>query len=498
MPADALFDPLLAPAALRRATGSQAWIRAMLDVEAALADAEAAAGVIPPEAAAVIVARCASAAAEADPEALGVAGAAHGNPAVPLVAWLRQQVPDPAARRWVHHGATSQDVLDTAAVLVTRQAASLVFDDLAALATACAHLADVHRDTLMIGRTLLRDALPITFGLKVATWLDGLCQAAVLLDTATATLAAQLGGASGTLASLGTAGPDVAQRFATQLGLPAPLLPWHSARQRMGALAAALAVVAGSAAKITGDVALLMQDTVAEASEPGGGSSAMPHKQNPAHAVGAAVAARRAAALVPVVLASLTGEHERSLSGWQGEWPALSDLLVCAGGAVHHARASVEQLTVDSRSMARHVFEHDAMLAEAATVVLGDMLGDKARDVVTAAARRASEHTEGQGERGSTQPRGFVDELLADSHVGAVVDAAELRRRLDPAQNLGATGTWIDRALARYQATSVLVDRTPVADSPLAAAGGLDNVAIKGRSAAKLASVAPAEQDRRR
>ncbi|HLH46736.1 MAG TPA: lyase family protein, partial [Acidimicrobiales bacterium] len=275
-----LFGPLAAGDDLLAATSGAAWVQAMLDAEAALALASADVGVVTTGVADEIAAACAT--LEVDPAELGRAGRGGGNPVIPLVAVLRGSLAEPGAS-WVHWGATSQDILDTAAALVASRAGHMVGAHLDRLADGCADLAERHRDTLTVARTLLQPALPTTFGAKAAGWLVGTLQARRQVAEATARLPASLGGAGGTLAAFGHDGPAVAARFATRLDLPAALVPWHTARQPVAALGSALAVTTATAAKVTGDVALLMQAEVAEASEPPGrgGSSTLPQKRNP-------------------------------------------------------------------------------------------------------------------------------------------------------------------------------------------------------------------------
>ena len=452
MPADSLFTPILVPDSLLEATSDRAWLRAMLDAEAALARAEAAAGLIPPEAASAIAGACsrlldpasASTPPALDPAALGQAARQGGNPVIPLVRAVRAAVPE-AARRHVHHGATSQDILDTAAVLVAHRATTITLAELDGLAAECAALAEQHRHTVMAGRTLLQQAVPTTFGLKAAGWLAGVVEARRLLVDAHARLAVQLGGAAGTLAVLGTRGPEVMARFAAELGLAEPALPWHTARQRPAELAASLGIVAGTAAKIGGDVVLLSQTEVgevAEAAAPGrGGSSTMPHKRNPVHAIAAVTAARRGAALVPVVLEALGAEHERAAGGWQAEWETITDLLALAGGAVAHARASLHGLEVDAVAMARNLgLTGGALMAERVVMALAPELGhEAATERVERAAQAASAH------------HPFADALRADPVLAGTLDDERLAELLDPSTYLGAADTWIDRALALYR-----------------------------------------------
>jgi 3-carboxy-cis,cis-muconate cycloisomerase len=332
-----LFTSLFAPEAVADAVSDRAWLQAMLDVEAALAAAEADVGLIPPDAASAIAAACD--ASRFDPGELGIAGRSSGNPVVPLVRALRE-----AAGEWVHFGATSQDVLDSAAMLVSRRALVPVLAEVDGVAAACARLAREHRETPMAGRTLLQQAVPVTFGLKAAGWLAGVKEAAARLRAVP--LAAQLGGPAGTLAGLSDRGPAVLAAFAARLDLDEPPLPWHGARGRVADLGAALAIAAGVAEKIALDIVLLAQTEVAEVSEVGGESSSMPHKRNPASAVRARAAARSVRAAAGVLLEAMAGEHERAAGAWHSEWTALTDALAGTGGAAWAVRESLAGLTV--------------------------------------------------------------------------------------------------------------------------------------------------------
>jgi 3-carboxy-cis,cis-muconate cycloisomerase len=342
-----LFTSIFVPEAVQDAVSDQAWLRAMLDVEAALAAAEAEVGVIPADAADAIAAACRE--ARLDPAELGVAGRGAGNPVLPLVEALRRAVGGDAAR-WVHFGATSQDVLDSAAMLVARRALGPVLAEFDGVAAACAGLAREHRGTVMAGRTLLQQAVPVTFGLKAAGWLVGVAEARARLRAFRP--AAQLGGAAGTLAALG---PAVLAAFAAQLELDEPPLPWHADRGRVAELGAALAIAAGAVEKIALDVVLLSQTEVAEVAEVGGRSSAMPHKRNPAAVVRARGAARSVRAAAGVLLEAMAGEHERAAGAWHSEWKALTDALAGAGGAAWAVRESLAGLTVHPERMRANI-----------------------------------------------------------------------------------------------------------------------------------------------
>jgi 3-carboxy-cis,cis-muconate cycloisomerase len=340
-----MFDRIFVPASLRDALSGEAWLQALLDVERALAEAEARAGVIPDEAARAIAGACR--ADRFDPAELADEAGSPGNPVEPLVRALREAVGGEAAE-YVHHGATSQDILDTAAMLVARKALGLIHDSLDAVAAEAAGLADAHGSTPMIGRTLLQQAVPTTFGLKAAGWLMGVLEARrVLVRVREERLAVQLGGPAGTLGALGDAGPEVGRHLAEELGLREPTIPWHTNRVRIGELGSALALAAGVAAKIGLDVGLLSQNEVGEVSEAApGASSAMPRKRNPVGSLLAVACARQAQAQASVLLASLVQEHERAFGAWHAEWPALVGALGYTGGAVDGARRALSGLEV--------------------------------------------------------------------------------------------------------------------------------------------------------
>jgi 3-carboxy-cis,cis-muconate cycloisomerase len=348
-----LFDAVLARGGAREAVSDEAWLQALLDVEAALARAEADAGVIPAQHADAIAAACR--AELFDVAAIGADAANVGNPAEPLVRALRAQVGGTAADD-VHRGATSQDIVDSAAMLVARRALEPVLADLNGSADAAARLAAEHRDTVMIGRTLMQHAVPVTFGLKAAGWLVALDESIVRLRDAR--LAAQLGGAAGTLAALGESGTQVLGRFARELGLDEPVVPWHTDRTRIAELAGALGEACGAVAKVAGDIVLLAQTEVGEVREGvegRGGSSTMAHKRNPVAAISARAAARQAPGLVATLLASMEHEHERAAGAWHAEWPALRALLCFTGSAAAWLGDCLENLEVDAERMRANV-----------------------------------------------------------------------------------------------------------------------------------------------
>ncbi|MCI0688460.1 MAG: 3-carboxy-cis,cis-muconate cycloisomerase, partial [Sporichthyaceae bacterium] len=333
------------------AVGDRAWLAAMLAVEAALAESQAGLGLIPDSAAAAIGAACTP--DRFDLAALAEQARGPGNPVLLLVQALRAALPDSAAK-YVHYGATSQDVLDTAAMLTSAAATDALLAELGAIADAVAALADEHRDTPMAGRTLLQHAMPVTLGLKAAGWLVALDAASDrLAEVRSARLAVQLGGAAGSLDGFGTAGPELLAGLASRLGLATPVLPWHTDRTRIAELAGALATTAGVLGKIARDIVLLAQSEVAEVTEAApGGSSAMPHKRNPVAAVSALAAASQAPGLAATLYASMVQEHERGAGGWQAEWRPLRELHVAVGSAAAWLRDSVTGLVVDRAALA--------------------------------------------------------------------------------------------------------------------------------------------------
>ncbi len=328
-----------------------AWLQAMLDVEAALALACAGEGLIPGAAAGEIAAACR--ADRFDSVALGAQAASHATPIVGLVAALRAAVSE-SAREHVHLGATSQDISDTALMLVAHRALGALLADARGAADAAARLADEHRATPMVGRTLLQQALPVTFGLRAAGWLVGIDAARVRLqEIRDRELAVQMGG------PVGARPPAIAARVAAELGLVDPVLPWQAIRVRPVDLATGVGTLCGVLAKVARDVTLLAQQEVAECREggdegpahPRGGSSAMAHKRNPVAAVSALACARRTPGLVATALASMEQEHERAAGAWQAEWGTYTELLSLAGSATAWTRELLHELRVDPERM---------------------------------------------------------------------------------------------------------------------------------------------------
>lgn len=349
-----LFDPIFGASAVAAESDDRSWLAALCDVEAALARACARAGLISKAAAAHIDAS-ASRLANDDPAGIGREAGAGGNPVIPLVARLRAAVPD-AVADVVHLGATSQDVLDTASMLIARRALRVVLADLQACADAAAGLARTHRDTPMAGRTLLQQAVPTTFGALCAVWGTGLDRAVAGLARVRFGLPVQFGGAAGTLAALHPRGLEVRAALADELGLAEPSGVWHVERTLIAELAGALGIAAVAIAKPATDVVLLAQTEVGEVREQTpGGSSSMPHKQNPIAAITARAAAAQAPGLVATLLTSGAPELQRGAGPWHAEWPAFRSLLCAIGGAASRLRTCLGGLQVDTAAMARNL-----------------------------------------------------------------------------------------------------------------------------------------------
>jgi 3-carboxy-cis,cis-muconate cycloisomerase len=347
------FAAIFVPQELTDALSDRAWLEAMLDAERALANAGALAGNVPAAAAAAIAEQCE--AERFDVDELAGHGRAAGNPVEPLVRALRERVGEEHGP-YVHRGATSQDVLDSAAVLVARSACAIVDGDLAKVADLSAALAEDHRGTVMAARTLMQQAVPTTFGYKAAGWLVAIVEARERLARAADALPAQLGGAAGTLAASGDTGVELLRLYAAELELPEPPLPWHTRRTPFVDLAGALASVAIALGKIASDVVLLAQTEVGEVAEAAdGASSTMPHKRNPVAAVLANACVRHVVANVGLLYESAVHEHERAAGAWHAEWHALQTALAATGGAAAAVARSLDGLQVDRERMRANI-----------------------------------------------------------------------------------------------------------------------------------------------
>ena len=369
-----------------------------------------------------------------------------GTPAIPLVRQLTASV-DGEARKYVHWGATSQDAIDTALMLQMRAGLDLLITGVEAICATCAELAERHRRTVMAGRTLLQQALPITFGLKAARWLALFTrQLRALREQRQRSLAVQFGGAAGTLAALGEHGLQIMQLLAEELTLPEGDLPWHTERDRITVIASTLGILAGSLDKLASDLVLLAQTEVGEVREadlPGkGGSSAMPQKHNQVDAIRARAAARLALGLVPVLFSAMSQEQERAAGAWQAEWSALPQLFCHTACAVESVRQAVAGLQIDeARMRANLALSGGLLMAEALTMALASHLGRaEAHRLVTALCARAV--ASGQD---------LHEIALATPEVSAHLSISDISSALDPANYLGSSESLIERALASYR-----------------------------------------------
>ncbi|MFH9617988.1 3-carboxy-cis,cis-muconate cycloisomerase [Streptomyces pratensis] len=432
-----LLAPGRAGSAAETATGDHAFLQALLDAEAALTRAMSASGLAPSGAGRAVTA--AADASRFDVRDLALRARSGGNPVIPLAAALSAAV-DEDVRPHVHRGATSQDILDTAAMLVASRTLTILLDDLGRTADALERLAAGHRDTPMPGRTLTQHAVPTTFGLKAAGWRSLVLDARDRVRTVRDALPVQLGGAAGTLAAFSAAGADgmeIVPAYARELGLAEPLLPWHTLRTPVADLAGALAFTAGALGKTAADVLILSRTEIAELAEgSGGGSSAMPHKANPVRATLIAAAARRAPAAAATLYGSLAAEDERPAGAWHAEWEPLRDLLRLVGGAARDAVELTEGLRVFPSAMRSHLaLTGGLIVSERLAVVAAGRVGHaRAREILTGAAGRA---------RDEGRP---LAEILAEEPALEGLDLAELT---DPARYTGSAGLLTDRALER-------------------------------------------------
>jgi 3-carboxy-cis,cis-muconate cycloisomerase len=441
---------LLTTPTLRALFDPSSRIQRMLDVEAALARAEARVGVIPHDSVAAIEACCKAELYDID--AIEEAAWNAGNLAIPLVAALTKRVGEcsATARGFVHWGATSQDIIDTGLVLQLREALDETDDHLARLVQGLVEQVERHRGTVLSGRTWLQQGVPVTLGLKLAGVLAAVGRDRERLAAARRrALVLQFGGATGTLASLGAQGPAVQAALGEELQLPVPPTPWHTQRDSLCELASALGVIAATLGKLARDLALLGQTEVGEASEPSapgrGGSSTMPQKRNPVGASVALCAAVRVPGLVATMLSAAVQEHERGLGNWPAEWDTLPEIVQATAGALASMADVVGALEVDAAQMRRNLdISRGQNLAEAVQMALAPKIGrDVAHKLVADAAKRATR-----------EGRHLKDVLADDAKVREVLDPAALDRLFDPAHYLGATQVFIDRVLESVKGRS--------------------------------------------
>jgi 3-carboxy-cis,cis-muconate cycloisomerase len=430
-----LLAPGWAGSPAASATSDSAFLGALLDAEAALTRAQAGLGLAPDAAASAV---SAVTAADLDVRSIALRARGGGNPVIPLVADLTAAVGKEYGP-YVHRGATSQDILDTALMLVARRTLDLILADLERTARALGRLAAAHRDTVMPGRTLTQHAVPTTFGLKAAGWRSLVLDARDRL--ARLRLPAQLGGAAGTLAAFAAFGAEdpgaLVAAYAGELGLVEPALPWHTLRTPIVDLAGGLALTAGALGKMAADVLTLSRTEIAEVAEgSGGGSSAMPHKANPVAATVIAASARRAPGLAATLYGSMVAEDERPAGAWHAEWEPLRELLRLVAGAAHNAAELVEGLRVNTDAMRDHLaLTHGLIVSERLAVALAPVLGRaRAKELLTRAAERAV-----------AKNRPLVD-VLGEEPELKELDLVELT---DPTRYTGSAGALTDRALER-------------------------------------------------
>jgi len=440
-----LFDHLFRSEEAEKIFSSRACLQGMLDFEAALARAEARAGVIPSSAATAIAAKCK--AELFDGAALADGAKLAGNLAMPLVKALTAAVAhtDRDAARYVHWGATSQDAIDTGLVLRLREALKSITRDLDRLATGLSKLAAKHRSTIVVGRTWMQQALPTTFGAKVAGWLDALGRHGERLQqTQRRALVLQFGGAVGTRAALGERGSEVAKNLAEELRLESPELPWHSHRDRVTEVATTLGLCVGTLGKIARDIALHAQTEIGEVFEPSGqgrgGSYTMPHKRNPVTSAVVLSAATRVPGLVSTMLSAMVQEQERGLGGWHAEWETLGDIVRLTAGALQQMAETAPRLEIDAERMKQNLeVTRGLIYAEAVTMALAKEIGKaEAHQLVEAASGRAIK-----------QKRHFREILSDDSQISKHISKGALAELFDPHNYLGEAEAYVDRIVAR-------------------------------------------------
>ena len=446
-----LFDKLFRYDAIDQIYSDHETIKSLLQFEAALARAEAKAGVIPGPDARAIAAACQS--EEFEVADIASHAALSGNIAIPLVKKLTEIVAkqNKDAARFVHWGATSQDAIDTAAILQLRRALEVMDQNLAKLTAALGDLAEKYRGTPVVARTWMQQALPTTFGFIVAGWLDAMLRhRARLAELRANNLVLQFGGAVGTLAALAGRGPAVAKALAEELGLPLPTMPWHTHRDRIVEIAAALGLCVGTFGKIARDIALHVQTEIGELAEPGGegrgGSSTMPHKRNPVTCASVLAASVRMPGLVSTLLSAMQQEHQRALGGWQAEWETLPELVMLAGGALHHLAEMIPGLQVDAVRMLENLdATHGLIFAEAVTMALGDRLGKiPAHMLVEAACKKAL-----------NEKRHLKDVLREDPSLRGYLTPADLEGLFDVRNYLGNADEFVREVLAQAKGAAV-------------------------------------------
>lgn len=436
-----LFRNMFGTEAMRAVFSDRALVQHYLDVEAALARAQAGLGLIPQKAARAIT--DAAKVENVDFDLMAAKTEIVGYPIIGVVEQLSEWCPD-GLGQYCHWGATTQDIMDTADVLQIREALTLVRNDVDAIAIALAALAERHSRTVMAGRTHLQHALPVTFGQRAAGWLSSIDRHKKRLDELEPrVLVGEFAGAAGTLASLGRDGLAVQEALMQELGLGTPDFTWHTARDAFAETTGALALLCGTLGKIGYDVMLLMQTEVGEVLEPfvpgRGASSTMPQKRNPIASELLIAAAKITRQQHGTMLDALVQDHERSTGPWHAEWHALPECFVVAAGALSHARSMLEGLEVRTDAMARNLdLTGGLIVAEAVMMGLAPHIGrQRAHDVVYDCCRRSLE-----------EDVGFIEALAAEEEVAGALDRSALESLVDPANYIGTAPEMIERYLA--------------------------------------------------
>ncbi len=438
-----VFGDLFSTPEMRQAFSEQAWFDRMVEVEGALARAEASVGVVPEDAARTISDVCSG--FTPDPAGLKAGTERVGYPVLPLVRQIAAASGE--AGGYVHWGATTQDIMDTALVLQVRAGLDLIETDLKRLMRALIGASLTYRDTPMAGRTHLQHALPVTFGFKCANWLAPLTRSLERLQQGRGRVEQlQFVGAVGTLASLGADGQAVREALGAELGLAVPAIGWHTARDNLAETASGLGILAGAVGKIATDIVLLMQSEIAEVFEPyapgRGGSSTMPQKRNPVACEYIIAAQRNVQAQVPIMLAAGAADHERGTGPWHAEWTALPQIFLLTAGALARTAEIVEGMEVDTDQMASNLMlSKGLIMAEPVMMALAEPLGrQQAHDVVEELCRAAIDEDKGLGEV-----------LKASTAITAHLDDAQVDTLLDPANYTGLAGAFTDAAIAEAE-----------------------------------------------
>lgn len=442
---EGLFEPVLVSDEIARVTSAENWVQKMVEVECSLARAQARLGLIPASAAEAISLLANS--HDLDPTEMGRAARSSATPVIPLVRMLSAKLPK-EAMPWIHYGATSQDILDSATMLIAKESLQVILNRLFELCSGLAALTERHRETIMVGRTLMQHALPYTFGLKSAVWLSGILDSTLGLERIYVDrLAVQIGGAGGTLAAYGSAGIELIKLVADDLGLNPIGIPWHSQRQRMVELGSALVMLSGTLAKMANDIALGSQAEIGELSESlggGGGSSAMPQKVNPVGAIVVNAGFRRSQGLLVTLYGCLIAENERGAGEWQSEWQSIQELLRLGGGSVTRSLTMIDNLSVDESRMLENLqLSRGNVMSERVLQSMTQLLGrTEAHEVIRVATVQSALNGTLLSEE-LQKVEAFRENFSSD----------QVQEMFDPASYLGSYNEFIDQTLDNWQET---------------------------------------------